>query len=211
MSIDTTFFGLLRKHQIRFRLSEPVETNRLASGEVLTASLGAALWVGEITCFQAHYSVAQEIEARIDKLQRPGEFFEAYDPRFNGPKSDPDGVLLGASTPVIASLGGDNRSLTLSGLPSGYELSAGDYIGWQYGTNPVRFAVHRLATGATADGAGLTPIFEVSPHVRTGVTVGTAVNLVRPRIKARLMSPDYGNARPMFTEGARFSFTQTLR
>ncbi len=211
MSIDTTFFDLLRKHRIKFRLNEPTETNRLANGEVITASLGAALWVGEVTCFQSHYSDAQEIEARLDKLQRPGEFFEAYDPRFTGPKSDPDGSLLGAASPVISGLGGDNKTLTISGLPAGYDLTAGDYLGWQYGTDPVRYALHRIEVGATASAGGITPAITVSPHIRPGVSPGAAVSLIRPRIKARLVSAEYGNARPMFTEGARFSFTQSLR
>lgn len=211
MGTDTTFFGLLPIETSRFSLSEPVESNRLASGEVLTASLGAALWQGEVTLSRRRSDAVQEIEARIDRLLRPGEYFEAYDVRRNGPKSDEGGVILGASTPTIDTLGGDNKSLSLTGLPAGYVLSAGDYIGWNYGSSPVRTALHRLVTGATADGLGVTPSFEVAPYIRSGVSAGAGVTLVRPVIKAKLTSADYGGGAKVFTAGARFSFIQTLR
>jgi hypothetical protein len=211
MAIDTSFFDLLRLSRGSFFLNEPTEASRLGNGEMITASLGAALWRGEFTAFPQRHSAAAEIEARIAVLQRPGEFFTLYDRRACGPRSDLLGTVLGGSSPTIYTLDADNKRLTVDGLPAGYEIQSGDYIGWEYGSNPERKALHRVVTGAIADGGGRTPLFEVAPHIRTGVTVGTAVSLVRPTIKARLLSVTYGRGSGSITDGAQITFTQTLR
>jgi hypothetical protein len=208
---DATFWGLLKLSSARWFLNDPQEVTRFADGSIISQSLGAALWQGEAQLSPAYHSSAAELEARLAKLSGPGQSFFAYDPRYNGPKGDPGGVVLGASTPTIHTLDADNKRLRVAGLPAGYALSAGDYIGWQYGSNPTRYALHRLVTGATADGAGLTPLFEVYPHIRPGVITTTAVSLVRPVIKARVLSSGYGAGVPLITQGSTFQFTQVLR
>ena len=208
---DTTFFAGLRVASVRWTLSEPMEVNRLGDGSVIKSSLGAALWQGEATMAPGYHANLAEVEARLAKLHRPGEFFLAYDPRHNGPRMDPGGTILGAATPTIHTLDADNKRLRVQGLPAGYDLSAGDWIGWTYGSSPTRYALHRLVTGATASGAGLTPLFEVAPHIRPGVSTGAAVVLIRPPVKAVLLDATYGAGRPLITEGGSFSLIQTLR
>lgn len=208
---DSTFFGGLKVASVTFAPSIPTEQTRLADGSVVKASLGATLWQGTAQLAPSTHADAAEVEAKLAKLMRPGETFFAYDPRYNGPRSDPGGVILGAATPTIHTLDADNRRLRVTGLHAGYVLSVGDYIGWQYGSSPTRYALHRVETAATADGAGLTPLFAVEPHIRPGVAVSAAVALVRPRIKAQLLSVAYGQGVPVVTSGVSLSFTQTLR
>ena len=208
---DAVFFGGIKKAAAKLKLNEPQEVNRLGDGSVLKASLGAALWQGELSLIPGYHADQGAIEVKIAKLMRAGETFLAYDTRYDGPAADPDGSILGASTPTIHTLDADNRRIRVTGLPVGYELRAGDWIGWTYGSSPVRYALHRIETDATASGAGLTPLFAVEPFIRPGVTVGAAVTLVRPPIKAVMTEADYGSGRPLITEGATFSFIQTLR
>ncbi|KPQ06202.1 MAG: hypothetical protein HLUCCA12_12190 [Rhodobacteraceae bacterium HLUCCA12] len=209
---DTTFFAGLQISAIRWWLNEPVEINRLGDGSILKGSLGAALWRGEATIAKRHHRDLAAMEARIARLQRPGQTFLAFDPRYNGPRADPGGVVLGANTPVLHTLAANNREIRISGLPSGYVISDGDLVGWQYGTNPVIHALHQVVAGATASSGGLTPLIEVTPFVRPGVVPGsTQVALVRPTIKAVLESADYGHGVRVFTQGATLRFIQTLR
>lgn len=208
---DTVFFGGIKKASAKLSLSDPQEVNRLGDGSVLKSSLGAALWQGELSLIPGYHADQGTIEVKIAKLMRAGETFLVYDTRYDGPAADPDGAILGSATPTIHTLDADNRRLRVTGLPAGYLLQAGDWIGWQYGSSPSRYALHRLETEATADGAGLTPLFAVEPFIRPGVTVGTAVTLVRPPIKAVMTQADYGAGRPLITEGPSFSFIQTLR
>jgi len=209
---DTTFFDSLRISAVRWWLNEPFEINRLGDGSVLKGSLGAALWQGDATLARGYHRDLAAVEARLAKLMRPGETFLAHDPRHNGPRADPGGVILGAATPVIHTLAANNREIRIAGLPAGYVLSDGDMIGWLYGSNPVRYALHQVVYGATASGSGLTPLIEVAPFVRPGAIPGsTAVVLVRPPVKAVLDAAEYGSGVPLFTQGARLRFTQTLR
>ena len=208
---DTVFFGGIKKATAKLWLSDPQEVNRLADGSVLKASLGAALWQGELSLIPGYHVDQGAIEVRLAKLLRAGQTFLAYDTRYDGPAADPDGSILGVSTPTIHTLDADNRRIRIQGCPPGYQLSVGDWIGWTYGSNPVRYALHRIETDATASGAGLTPLFAVEPFIRPGVTVGAAVTLVRPPMKAVITQADYGAGRPLITEGASISFIQTLR
>lgn len=204
---------LQRIARVRFWPREVSRVDRTAGGVVLKASLGNTVWMGSLELRDDPlWDRAAEIDALISVASRPGMAFLAYDPRKPYPAADPDGSILGVSSPQIASLDANNREMTLSGLPAGYVLTAGDMIGWQYGSSPTRYALHRLVTGATADGTGTTPAFEVTPFIQPGVSVGTAVTLVKPVMKAVLdVEPQFGGAVPGVVEGARFEFVQTMR
>lgn len=206
------FLGALRVEEVTFRLSHPQEHTRLGDGTVMSASLGASLWTGSIRLAQANHPRHAEMEALIGIMDQPGASFLCHDPRYLGPASDPSGSILGGRTVTIHSVGSTMRELRLAGLPSGYILSAGDMLAFQYGANPVRYALHRLVIGGTATSDGLTPLIEVVPNLRPGAVEGLAVSLIRPACKARLLpEPSYGSGRQALSRGASFDFIQTLR
>lgn len=206
------FLGALRVEEVTFRLSHPQEHTRLADGTVISASLGASLWTGSIRLAQANHPRHAQMEALIALMDQPGATFLCHDPRQIGPASDPEGVILGSAAPTIHSVAANLRELRLTGLPVGYVLSAGDMLGFPYGSDPVRHALHRLVVGGTAASGGLTPLMEVVPNLRPGAVAGLAVSLIRPACKARLLpSPGYGAGRQALSRGAGFDFIQTLR
>lgn len=211
MSVDASFFGGLRVSSVEWSLSRATSHTRLHDGTVIPIERGAPLWRGVVTLADAYHRRAAEIEARLAKLTGAGQFFLAHDPRYRGPQMDRDGLILGGATPTIHTLDPDGRRLRVTGLPGGYSLSPGDWIGWTYGENPTRYALHRLVTGATASAGGLTPLFEVVPAIRPGASVGAAVALVKPQAKALVVSAEYGRGRALITDGATFEITQTLR
>ena len=206
------FLGALRVEEVTFRLSHPQEHTRLGDGTVISASLGASLWTGTIRLAQANHARHAEMEALIALMDQPGATFLCHDPRHVGPASDPIGSILGSRTVTIHSVASTMRELRLAGLPSGYILSAGDMLAFQYGANPVRYALHRVVVGGTATSGGLTPLIEVVPNLRPGAVAGLAVSLIRPACKARLLpEPSYGSGRQALSRGASFDFIQTLR
>lgn len=89
----------------------------------------------------------------------------------------------------IDSLPANNKSLTLKGLPAGYQGSRGDMLSFDYATNPVRTALHRVAEPFVANGSGVTPAFEVRPHIRAGAAINLTVSVVKPKVKM-MMIPD---------------------
>ena len=206
------FLGALRVAEVTFRLSHPQEHTRLGDGTVISASLGAALWTGTIRLAQANHPRHAQMEALLALMDQPGATFLCHDPRYVGPALDQNGALLGSRTVTIHSVASNLRELRLTGLPSGYALSAGDMLAFQYGANPVRYALHRVVIGGTASSSGLTPMLEVVPNLRPGAVMGLTVRLVRPACKARLLpEPTYGAGRQALSRGASFDFIQTLR
>jgi hypothetical protein len=206
------FLGALRVEEVMFRLSHPQEHTRLGDGTVISASLGASLWTGTIKLAQANHPRHAEMEALIALMDQPGATFLCHDPRYLGPASDRTGSSLGSRTVTIHSVASNMRELRLTGLPSGYILSAGDMLGFQYGSNPVRYALHRIVIGGAASSTGLTPMLELVPNLRSGAVAGLMVSLIRPACKARLLpEPSYGAGRQALSRGASFEFIQTLR
>jgi len=209
---NAQFLGALQVQEVTFRLSHPQEHTRLGDGTVISASLGASLWSGTIRLAQANHPRHAQMEALIALMDQPGATFLCHDPRYVGPASDPSGSILGSRTVTIHSVAGNLRELRITGLPSGYVLSSGDMLAFQYGANPVRYALHRVVIGGTASSTGLSPMLEVVPNLRPGAVTGLTVRLVRPACKARLLpEPSYGSGRQALSRGASFDFIQTLR
>jgi len=206
------FLGALRVEEVTFRLSHPQEHTRLGDGTVISASLGASLWTGTIRLSQANHPRHAQMEALLALMDQPRATFLCHDQRQIGPASDPSGSILGSRTVTIHSVAGNLRELRITGLPSGYVLSSGDMLAFQYGANPVRYALHRVVIGGTASSTGLSPMLEVVPNLRPGAVTGLTVRLVRPACKARLLpEPSYGSGRQALSRGASFDFIQTLR
>jgi len=128
------------------------------------------------------------------------------------PAADPRGLFLGAAAPVIASLPGGGTTLTISGLPGHYILSAGDFIAFQRGS-PARFELHKLVTGGQADAAGLSPALQVIPPIRPGTVTGAAVVLRHPAMRAKLAAGSLRMAprQPGAAQGLSFDVIQTLQ
>jgi hypothetical protein len=208
-----SFFGKLRVQDVRFQDVEPQQVDRTANGTVLKASLGEPVWRGTVRLANdANFHRGAETEALLSLASRAGASFLIYDPRKSFPKLDPTGSILGATVPSLSAIDADRRRLSLSGLPSGYTMSPGDLLGWQYGSSPVRYAYHRIVVGAVANGSGNTGLMEVTPTIPVAATAGAAVSLIRPVMKAVMQpDPDYGGGGRRGVLGASFGFSQTLR
>ena len=209
----SAFFDLLPIQQMSFDCPEQLQQSRTGDGSVLTADLGARLWRGDVQLGPMTRSEAAQVRALLDVLRGAGRSFMASDLAAPRPLADPDLSFLGTAAPVLHTIGADSRTLRVAGLPAGYVLSAGDLLSFSYGVSPTRHALHRVVSEAIADGTGLTPLFEVTPHIRPGAAAGAAVTLDRPSCKAVLVpgSVDVGATRRTLIEGVRFSFMQTLR
>lgn len=207
------FFDGLRITTTGFDLTERMRRSETGGGESLVSDLSPRLWQFRFQVRTTTHAEQRAAEAKARILKQAGRPFFVTDPTAAYPASDPDGSTLGSSTVTIASLNSDNRRLTLTGLPANYELPAGTLLSFTYGS-PARYALHEVVAGVTAYGTGTTQLFEVSPFIRPGATVGTWVTLIKPFCKA-VMMPGSWEAGPRrvdgFTEGFSFDAIQTLR
>lgn len=189
-----------------FFLKNPREVNTTSGGAQLSASVGFSVWLGTFTLVPTNdRSLAAKRDALLSVLDRTGSSFLVYDPAKTHPAADPTGSILGAATPTLTSVNAlDNREITLGGLPVGYQLTAGDYIGIRSGA---KYWLHRVVT----DVAGATPTVEVTPFANPEMPGGAEVTLIKPMIKAVLSpNPNYGAHRAVVSGAAQYSFAQTM-
>ena len=207
------FFQLLPIRELTFDIPEAMEMSETGAGEILTADLGTRLWRGEVQLGDMDPDEAAEVLPLFDVLRRSGASFMVYDVGRPAPRADLTGSILGGAAPKLHTVSATSREIRISGLPVGYELRRHDYLAFSYGASPTRFALHRLAAGAIANGAGLTPLFEVSPNLRPGWALNADVTLVRASCKAIIVPGSFqsGRRKARLTTGAGFKFVQTLR
>lgn len=205
------FMDLLPIRSLTFDLPEQMHLSRTASGITIGADLGPRLWSGRIELGKMTEDEARPIRAMLNVLRGARRSFLIYDATRPWPLADPGGLLLGSATPQIRALG-SGRQIALRGLPAGYRLGPGDLIGWHYGSDPVRHALHEVVGTALANGAGDTPLFEVSAEIRPGAALNAPVSLIRATCMAVILpeSTATGTHAHTLTEGMGFDFQQTL-
>src|SRR5690606_30781378 len=94
----------------------------------------------------------------------------------------------------------------------------GDYLSFQYGSSPTRYALHQIMI-SNAQGwiqfnaSNETAMFEVTPNIRVGYALETTVRLVEPTFKAIIVpeSSNLGRSGQRETSGISFTLLQTLR
>lgn len=206
------FMSTLRPLEASFAAPRAVQHTPLRSGDVLSAEVAPALWMGSVRLAPMRDAAADDVLAILDWLTGPGRYFEAFRLRTWAPRLDPDGSGLGAATPQIAAVDLSASTLALSGLPAGYEISRGDLISFSYDSG--RQALHRFSEAGTADGTGALAALTVTPHIRSGASAGASVQLVRPWCLAQIVpgsvSPGV-SGRDRITSGIAFDFIQSLK
>lgn len=204
------FFDLLKVRSAPFMLVSQQDYSGLGSGEGIASDLGPKLWEAKVSSSEMELSEALALQAKLDALDGSTNTFYAYSPTAAYPKADPDGSLLGASTPTIHTIAANRKEMRVTGLPSGYVLTAGDMLAVDYGS-PTRRALVRLVTSATASAGGLTPLFEVRPHLRPGITTTLAVTVIKPAMKCKIVPGSMSSAHDLMVTGnLSFTMRQTL-
>jgi len=214
------FYDLLGVATSTFGLPEDTSPSITAGGEVIAHRRGSRLWQGEVVLGSSEHAEIAAQTALIESLLEPGASFMVYDRRLPPPQdpNHPNGIDWEAQPVTIKDLIPGNRELSLEGLPANFTLKRGQLIGWQYRTDPVRYAVHRIVSASvTSNGLGDTGSFEVTPFIRPGatasvpgVTAGSPVSLAWPTCKARMLTWKPGPGRSGRSAGGSFTWQQTL-
>ncbi|MBC7156492.1 MAG: hypothetical protein H5U20_03135 [Rhodobacteraceae bacterium] len=192
-------------------LRSAVRADEDDTGVVLPSGIGFSGWRGEARVARLRNDAT--VAALVDVLRITGGSFLAYEKSRPAPAADPTGAGLSGFSPQVTAFAANNREITLGGLPAGYVLSPGDFIGWTYASNPTRRALHRFVLGGAANGSGVTASLEVVPHVRPGAVAPVAAVLVKPSAAFVILSESHnpGNRGVVTTTGLAFDFAQTLR
>lgn len=215
-SFPDWFLGM---SQCAFRLDYQQELAPDGNGDQIVRDFGPTLWNADYRTDILSPEKMGEMEAWLDSLENGGQTFWGYDFRRPLPRAYPNGIAGmtraggGAfdGTCTLGTVGDDNKTVPLTGLPAGFILSPFDNLAFSYGDDPASFALHRVMAAAVADGSGAITV-EVRPHVRIGWTAGDSVNLVKPSCLMRLVPDSYSPDQQARGRGfISFKGAQTLR
>lgn len=207
--LGTSFVDGLGLESATFHPSWGQEISGQASGQVRVKDLRPMLWRATLQTREFNHDDVSQVQADLMLMEGSLDTFYCYNPRRPYPQADPDGSLLGASTVLIHAIGGSNRTLRLSGLPIGYQITKGDFLSFDYGS-PGSRALHIVNDTVAADGSGLTASFGVQPPIRPGASVGLEVELVQPSGEFRIVpGSDRINTQGFFST-VRFEAVQVL-
>lgn len=182
----------LRFAKSQMTLTRQMSTITLEGGGVQTAEMGEPLWRLSATTEPLRWSGRRQLAAwhaslagsrRILAYDWVGSYPIAYGAAVLGLTRAGGGAFNGTATLTICTA----TTVTLSGLPAGYVLSAGDRMSWAWAG--VR-AYHEAVETVTATAGGVATV-TVEPGVRLepSPAVDAAVALVRPTC-VMMITPD---------------------
>jgi hypothetical protein len=202
---------ILRIREVDWDINRNDEMSGGGDGRFWPAELADPLWTGRVTLAPGYHADLKRVAAKIRRLNGAQDAFFLCDPLSRYPFADPDGAILGASVVQIASIGLDNRSLALKGLPAAYKLTTGD-------KGQVTFATSRnfffeVSEDVMANGSGVTPQFDIFPHCPPGLAVNDLVILAKPACRVFIMPGTHnpGTASGFVTDGASFTVMERRR
>ncbi len=167
----------------KFKLMWRHEQSRQTNGVTRTKDFGEPLWTLKATSRDLSRRELDHWRARLDALGDGINTFKGYPLSRCWPVAYPrgawpTGVAFNGLTATVHTIGGDNKSLRVDLLPAGYVVSVGDMLSITYSTS--KHGLLRVMETVTADGSGVTPAFEVQPHLPIGVAIDDLVMVKRP-------------------------------
>lgn len=162
------------------------EVEGIGSGQILRAELTTPLWSVVITTPLMEFDAGRQIRALLNDLNRPGQYFDVYDPIGAYPRLDPNGTLLGSSTITVTAIDSTSGMVTLGGFPAGYKISVGDYLEIDYAGRRV---FYEASQAVTATGVGAAGPFRVFPNISQSIPLASVVTLKKPMIRCQFI-PD---------------------
>lgn len=192
-------------------------TSRDRFGMTWRADNGIRWYGGQVTCTNSEHYEGREYSALMHKVQQVGNYFNYTPLQYHRVARDktmrPKMWKPGDNLSSVVTNGSQSASSTLriSGLPSGYVLSRGDYISFPIG------GIHRLyqvSDPVTAPSNGIASVSLNMPLTVGGLPpAGTAVSLIAPQVTCSYVDGSFSGITDNIahSEGFKFSFQQVFR
>ncbi|MCW5722445.1 MAG: hypothetical protein KIS86_15000 [Devosia sp.] len=154
----------------RFRLVPIVARNRVGSGASFAREIAPAYWQADLRTVPHNETEFGRWMAFFDALRGGSKSCLLFDPHRCFPIRH-SGFTGTGTLAAISSI----RQVSVSGLPGGFVLTAGDYIGFERGG---RYSLHRVVQDSTAIGGMVSVAIE--PPLPPHFVAGSLVRLNRP-------------------------------
>lgn len=200
----------LRLNQTAFELRHGVQVTPLRGGGALAVDFAPARWAAEFsTPGSLRRAEIDEIVAFVDALRGGLVRVEIFDWLRKWPRA------YGKAAALLSRVAGglfdgdatvddlSSRSVTISGLPAAYAVSAGDMIGLREGEAR---SLHRVSSAVTASAGGMATI-AVEPAVPIALFSSPTARLVAPTCIMQIVDQPT-TTRDLGREGASFKLVQ---
>ena len=182
------------------------ERSGSGDGRVWSARLATPLWGAAYGLYSKDAADARAIKAKVNALDGMSKTLLWADPYYKGPAS---GATTGLGAVTISGIRSDRGAIALTGMPVGFELTAGDYLSVGYGSGRIYFGA--FAEGGVAGSTGGLGQKEIYPYLPLGIAVGATVELVRPHFKAMVTDfTPFASFRGRWGDSASISIMQKI-
>lgn len=178
------FMDLLRVGTVEFSAMFSQQMSRTGGGESRYADRAPSLWRARIETVPLTNAAAESVMALINSRAGGLKTVLLHNPRLAFPSSDPDGSIMGATTPALGSIT-DRLHVAFTGFPAGYVLPVGTYFGIVFDTS--RYYLGQICEARTANGGGAVSSVEVFPPLPASIAGTPAVTVKKPAAKFRLV------------------------
>lgn len=153
------------------------EISGSGDGRFWSAQMARPLWTASYSLYSKSAAHAREINGKINGLDGSSKTFRWSERYYPGPAC---GVTAGLGSVTVGGIRSTDRgAVNLHGLPSGFVVTAGDYLSISYGSGKVYFGQF-AETSDPVGGGGTSGQVEMRPYLPLGISVGASVSLVQP-------------------------------
>jgi hypothetical protein len=179
----------------RFQIVPMVAKTRTGAAS-FAREIGPAYWVAEISTPPHTPEELYRWLAFFDALRGGAKSFLLYDGGRLAPLAHPTHTGT-ASLSVIT----NPRQVSISGLPGGFSLAAGDYLGFE---RSGRYSLHRVVQDSVASGGGVAAV-SFEPPLSSHFVTGSLVRLNKP--KGEFVLDSHDATRGLLPSSVSFSAT----
>lgn len=171
-----------RIERLVFEINRVQAASQTRGGVIQAAERGRSLWSFEATTAALPADAFEDFQAFVNALRGRLNPFQFYNVYRTFPRDYPngwsgivkaDGTNFTGSATLDAASG---YSLSLSGLPSRYQVRAGDMFAWRWKTDPSSRTLHRAVEDVRGTIAGTVTV-QVEPDIPAGQTAGRNVGM----------------------------------
>lgn len=178
------FADLFRVQDIEFVQNFNQQSSMTGGGERRYADRAPPMLQAKVTTAPLTNGEAEGIMARINSRAGGLKSVLLYNYRLPYPDSDPDGSIMGATSPSLGTIT-DRLHVAFTGFPAGYVLPVGTWFGIVFDTS--RYYLGQICEARTANGSGAVSSVEIFPPLPAAVSGTLAVSVKKPSAKFKLV------------------------
>lgn len=214
--VTINFLPAVGYRSCKFDPVQPRDTNRMESRRTEGQTFGTPYWVADYQTSALELPAFGLVEAFAMSSGDNGEVFAAYDASRPRPILMDTGVPLTGTKAAGGAFNGDAvlqaildaGTITVSGLPASFKLSAGDYVEIRK-TTAMR-SLHRIRAAATSNGSGNCTFLIKYPLDLQNFTLPCTVHFEKPSCLMQIDPQSYSTQKELVYRSASWSATEVF-